>query len=78
MTNTKNTKRALLSSVMALFLCFTICGDNWDSGLGNGSKVICTAPDGTVTTYILNETEKEGTIIQITKTDHTWEDWKEQ
>jgi hypothetical protein len=45
-----------------------ICGDNWDSGLGNGSKVVCTDA-----TYVLNETESYGY-----KSDHTWEDWKKQ
>jgi hypothetical protein len=42
-----------------------ICGDNWDSGLGDGSKVACT--DGT---YVLNTSWGES--------DHTWEHWKKQ
>lgn len=48
-------------------ICNTETSDdtNWDSGLGNGSKVVCT--DGT---YVLNTRWLDG--------DHTWEDWKKQ
>lgn len=48
-------------------ICNTETSDdtNWDSGLGNGSKVVCT--DGT---YVLNTTWLDS--------DHTWGDWKKQ
>ena len=42
-----------------------ICDNNWDSGLGDDSKVVCT--DGT---YVLNTGWLDS--------NHTWDDWKKQ
>lgn len=51
-----------------------ICAENWDSGLVNGSRVICT--DGE---YVLNDPEKITILfIPYPDPDHDWPDWKKQ
>ena len=51
----------------------SICKDNWDSGLANGSKVVCSD-----LTYVLNETTTEGFLYQRPIANHDWNDWQKQ